>query len=78
MKGVLDHLGIAHKEPLSPRDSSRNGGIEQTDKELCAAKEILSEVFGISLAEVEDMIKRRSEERMVWPERLHVGETASE
>jgi hypothetical protein len=35
---------------------------------LQAAREILAEVFGISLAEAEEMIKQRSRERTLWPE----------
>jgi len=35
---------------------------------LQAAQEILAEVFGISLAEAEEMIKQRSRERTLWPE----------
>jgi uncharacterized tellurite resistance protein B-like protein len=38
--------------------------------ELEAAREILAEVFGITTAEVDLMIKRRREERMQWPERF--------
>jgi hypothetical protein len=37
---------------------------------LHAAQEILAEVFGISLGEAEDMIKQRSRERTLWPERF--------
>jgi hypothetical protein len=36
---------------------------------LHAAQEILAEVFGITVVEAEEMIKQRSKERMLWPER---------
>jgi hypothetical protein len=69
MARVLDHLGMAKKHPLLPH-SLRNGGKDLTTVELEAAREILAEVFGITTAEVDMMIKRRSEERMQWPERF--------
>jgi hypothetical protein len=43
---------------------------ELTDMKLQAAQEILAEVFGISLAEAEEMVKLRSRERTLWPERF--------
>jgi hypothetical protein len=69
MAKVLDHLGKAKKYPLLPY-SRRNGGKDLTTVELEAASEILAEVFGITMAEVDLMIKRRSEERVQWPERF--------
>jgi hypothetical protein len=42
--------------------------------ELHAAKEILAEVFGITIPKVEEMIRQRSEERMLWPERFWLEE----
>jgi hypothetical protein len=41
---------------------------------LHAAQEILAEVFGISLAEAEEMIRQRSRERTLWPERFSADE----
>ncbi|MDQ1313719.1 MAG: hypothetical protein QG605_2258 [Euryarchaeota archaeon] len=38
--------------------------------ELIAAKEILAEVFDITIAEAEEMIKQRSQERALWPEKF--------
>ncbi len=38
--------------------------------ELNAATEILAEVFGITFAEAEEMIKQRSLERTIWPEKF--------
>ena len=69
MAKVLDHLGKSKKRPLLPY-SLRNSSKDLTTVELEAAREILAEVFGITTAEVDMMIKRRSEERMQWPERF--------
>jgi hypothetical protein len=55
----------------------RYGAVQRTDPralELQAAVEILAEVFGIKTAEVEEIIRVRSEEREVWPERFWVSE----
>lgn len=40
------------------------------DLKLHAAQEILSEVFGITVVEAEEMIRQRSKERIIWPERF--------
>jgi hypothetical protein len=69
MARVLDHLGMAKKHTLL-HHSLRNGGKDLTMVELEVAREILAEVFAITTAEVDLMIKRRSEERMQWPERF--------
>jgi hypothetical protein len=50
--------------------------------ELEAAKEILAEVFGMRLSEVEEMLRQRSEveaqsckeEGALWPESFHLTE----
>ena len=38
--------------------------------ELETAKEILAEVFGITIVEAEEMIKQRCLERTLWPEKF--------
>ena len=38
--------------------------------ELEAAKEILAEVFNITFDEAGEMIKQRSQERTLWPEKF--------
>jgi len=38
--------------------------------ELIAAKEILAEVFNITFAEAEEMIKQRNQEKTLWPEKF--------
>ncbi len=74
MAKVLDPLGKSKRRPLLPRSHSRNGGKDLIEMELHAAKEILAEVFGITIPEVEEMIRQRSEERMLWPERFWLEE----
>jgi len=74
MAGVLDHLAKPKKQAIKLHPSSRSGSDDQIAMELDAAKEILSEVFGISPQEVEEMIRRRSEDRMLWPEGFRMEE----
>lgn len=50
------------------------GGKDLIDKQLSAAREILAEVFGISIPEAEEMIRERSREKMLWPERFIMEE----
>lgn len=55
----------------------RHGAALRTDPralELQAAMEILAEVFGIKTSEVEEIIRVRSEERELWPERFWMSE----
>ncbi|MCX6672426.1 MAG: hypothetical protein NTY37_01440 [Methanothrix sp.] len=70
MEKVLDNMGKAKRKPIVPRESSRICGDDLIDLKLHAAQEILAEVFGITVVEAEDMIKQRSKERMLWPERF--------
>jgi len=73
MARVLDALGKSKRHAILPRIQSQNGGKDLIEMELHAAKEILAEVFGITISEVEEMIRQRSEERMLWPERFLAG-----
>ncbi len=68
MAVLLDNLGKAKKHPILPGKSSRIGRKDSIEVELHAAKEILAEVFGITVEEAEEMIKQRCLERMLWPE----------
>jgi hypothetical protein len=55
----------------------RYGAVQRTDPralELQVAVEILAEVFGIRTSEVKEIIRARSEEREMWPERFGVLE----
>lgn len=74
MAGVLDHLAKPKKQAIQPHPGSRSGSNDLVAMELDAAKEILAEVFGITPEEVEEMIRRRSEERMLWPEGFRLDE----
>ena len=70
MAGVLEHLFGPQKTAVQDRKAM----------ELEAAREILAEVFGIRLSEVDEMIENRSqagEERLsraseLWPQELWV------
>jgi len=53
-----------------PAEGSRMDGKDLIDEQLSAAREILAEVFGISIPEAEEMIRDRSREKMLWPERF--------
>ncbi len=51
----------------------RHGVVQRADPralELQAAMDILAEVFSIRSSEVSEMIRLRSEEREIWPERF--------
>jgi hypothetical protein len=71
MARAFDPLGKSNIKSILPTGRSRNNSSKDLiDTKLQAAKEILAEVFGITVAEVEEMIKRRSEERIQWPEKF--------
>lgn len=70
MARAFDPLGKSNRKSILPTSRSRNSSKDLIDTKLQAAKEILAEVFGITVAEVEEMIKRRSEERIQWPEKF--------
>ena len=70
MARAFDPLGKSNRKSILPTSRSRNSNKDLIDTKLQAAKEILAEVFGITVAEVEEMIKRRSEERIQWPEKF--------
>jgi len=65
----------ARRKPLEPKKSLGKSSDELALMKLHAAQEILAEVFGISLTEAEEMIKQRSRERMLWPERFSAGDS---
>ena len=58
------------KDSILASHGSRTGGEYMIELELIASKEILAEVFDITIAEAEDMIKQRSQERTLWPEKF--------
>jgi hypothetical protein len=70
MAVLLDNLGKVKRLPILPGKGSRIGGKDSIEVELHAAEEILAEVFGITVIEAEEMIKQRSLERMLWPEKF--------
>lgn len=75
MIGVLALVIRPRQKSLSHRIlASRMAPIHRSPKamELQEAKEILGEIFGIDVREVDEMIQRRMEERVLWPERFCV------
>ena len=70
MAKVLSINGKVRRKPIVPCEISRIGNDGLIDLKLHAAQEILAEVFGITVIEAEEMIKQRSKERMLWPERF--------
>jgi hypothetical protein len=68
MARVVSNNGKVRIKPIVPREDSCDDDL--TDLKLHAAQEILSEVFGITVLEAEEMIRQRSKERILWPERF--------
>jgi hypothetical protein len=65
MAGVLEQLRRPRRQLIScnvpmPR-------VNPDVLQLQAAKEILAEVFGIRISEVDEILKQRHEEKMDWP-----------
>lgn len=71
---ILEEWGKAKGKTILPHESSRMSGKDLLDMKLHAAQEILAEVFGITVIEAEQMIKQRSKERMLWPEKFQSEE----
>ena len=75
MIGVLALVIRPRQKRLTQRIlASHMAPIHRSPKvmELQEAKEILGEIFGIDVREVDEMIQRRMEERVLWPERFYV------
>jgi hypothetical protein len=70
MSRVLDNMGNFKIEPIVARENPQISSDDLVDLKLHAAQEILSEVFGITVVEAEEMVKLRCKERMLWPERF--------
>jgi hypothetical protein len=71
MAGILERMRRSRRrvvKPCVPLDV-----IPPKALELQTAKEILAETFGVSLREVEEMLRQRCEEREEWPERFWTG-----
>jgi isopentenyldiphosphate isomerase len=70
MAKVLDNMDGLKGNPIALSEKSRMHNDDLIDLKLHAAQEILAEVFGITVAEAEEMIKQRSKERILWPEKF--------
>lgn len=65
MAGVLERIRKPSKQLVEG-----GGSVSRAEKkalQLQAAMEILAEVFGVGLSDVEDMLKQRYEEKVEWP-----------
>jgi hypothetical protein len=71
---ILEDMGKAKEKIVLPCEGSRMGGKDLIDIKLHAAQEILAEVFGITVFEAEEMIRERSREKTLWPERFRLEE----
>jgi len=70
MAKVLEKMGKMKRKPIETCENSRISDDDLIDLKLHAAQEILAEVFGITIIDAEEMVKQRSKERMLWPERF--------
>lgn len=70
MSLAIDGTEKPRKHSILASHGSRTGGKDMIELELIAAKEILAEVFDITIAEAEEMIKQRSHDRTLWPEKF--------
>jgi len=65
MAGVLEQIRGPRRKLV--RDNVSSAKVDEKVLELQAAMEILAEVFGIRASEVDEMLKRRYEERLERP-----------
>lgn len=70
MAKVLDNMDGLKGNPIALSENSPTRNDDLIDLKLYAAQEILAEVFGITVAEAKEMIKQRSKERILWPEKF--------
>ena len=62
MAGVLERIRWPQKRAVIGHSSVTLSKVELRVLELKAAKEVLAEVFGVRISDVEEMIKNRYEE----------------
>ena len=70
MAGVLERI-MQSKKKIA-KQSMPTDMVPTKVLQLQMAKEILAETFGVSVREVEEMIRMRCEEKESWPEGLWV------
>jgi hypothetical protein len=66
MAGVLERMRRSRKQLL--RQCLPQEAVHPKVLELLTAKEILAETFDISILEVEEMIRLRCQEQVLWPQ----------
>ncbi len=65
MAGVLEQMRRSKRKLV--RDSVSTAKIDQNVLELQAAMEILAEVFGTNVSEIDELLKHRCDEMGEWP-----------
>jgi hypothetical protein len=70
MAGVLERIMQSRKRII--RQNTPSDAVPTKVLQLQMAKEILAETFGISVQDVEEMIRMRCEEKESWPECLWI------
>jgi hypothetical protein len=82
MAGVLERIRWSQKRLIACHSSSVPK-VDQRVLELQTAKEILAEIFGVRISDVEEMIQNRYDEirykmdyedAELWPREFHLGE----
>ena len=64
MAGVLEHITKSSRKLV--KDDISAAKVDQKVLELQAAREILAEVFGITLAEINEMLEQRYNDGEKW------------
>jgi hypothetical protein len=85
MAGVLELIRLIGPKKQLSVPSERISRANSKALELQAAMEILSEVFGLRISEVEQMLQERSEAKVqshgekdgLWPESFHIEQMPS-
>lgn len=62
MAGVLERIRWPQKKPVIGHSSVALSKVDLSILELQAAKEVLAEVFGVKISDVEEMIQNRYDE----------------
>ena len=72
MAGVLEQITRSRRKLV--KDNISSAKTDHKVLELQAAREILAEVFGIHLSEIDEMLKHRCNESGDWPMEFRLAE----
>ncbi len=72
MAGVLERIRKPSKQLVEGSTSIPRANLKAL--QLQAAMEILAEVFGIGISDVDDMLKQRYGEKVEWPREFSLTE----